>query len=107
MRVEIIPKHVRIFQIRLRIPLLRMNQQRKQRWVPNEEDGRVVEHPVPIPFFSEEFDAETAGVARCVCGTLFAAYGREAGYERCFLANVGEDVGVALRTVSGLFGVED
>jgi hypothetical protein len=103
MRVEVVPKHISILQVRLRIPLLRMNQQRKQRRIPNEEHGRVVEHPIPIPFFSEKLHAETTGITRCVCGALFAAYGGEAGYEWCFLAYLGENVGVALMNFSGGF----
>lgn len=85
MCVEIVPEHIRMLQVRLRISLLRINQQREQRWVSNEEDRRVVEHPVPIPFFSEELDAEVAGIARRVCGAFFAAYGGEAGMRGVFL----------------------
>ena len=114
MSIEVIPKHIRILQIRLRIPLLRMDQQREQRRISDEKHGRVVEDPVPISFFREELHAETAGIARCVCGPLFAAHGGETGYEGRGLADAGEDVGVALGGVSlalsftggGMFGME-
>jgi hypothetical protein len=56
MRTQIIPKHSSILQIRLRISLLGMDKQWKQARIADEEDGRIVEHPIPVPFFGVEFD---------------------------------------------------
>jgi hypothetical protein len=46
MSIEVIPEHCGVFQIRLRISFLGMDQEEEERRVPNEEDRRVIENPV-------------------------------------------------------------
>ena len=48
----IYPEHVRIFQVSLRMSLLGVNEVRELGRVTDEEDGGVIEHPVPVTLVS-------------------------------------------------------
>ena len=45
---QVIPEHRCIFQIGLRVTLLSVNEDGEFAGIPNKEDGRIVEHPIPI-----------------------------------------------------------
>lgn len=75
-------------------------------WVTNEEDGRVVEHPVEDALLGAELDREATRVSRHVGGPAHAAHGAEAdrhGRARALLEDVGG--GVAGGKVGGGFEV--
>ena len=55
--------HCNIFEIGLRVPLLGVNEDGELGWVAEEEDGGVVEHPIPVALFSVEFQGEAARVS--------------------------------------------
>jgi hypothetical protein len=45
---QVIPEHRCILQIRLRVTLLGVNEDGEFAGIPKKEDGRIVEHPIPI-----------------------------------------------------------
>ena len=47
--------------------------------ITQEEDGGIIEHPVPVILLSVELHGETTGVASTVCRVILATNGREAG----------------------------
>lgn len=53
------PEHISIFQMRLRIPLLGMNEMGEFCRIPEEKHWGVVEHPIKVPFFGPKLDGET------------------------------------------------
>ena len=63
----------------LRVPLLSVNEVGKLGRVTDEEDGGVVEDPIPVTFISLELDGETAGVASGIGGARFTTDGGETG----------------------------
>lgn len=56
MRREVVPEHGGIFQICLRVAFLRVNENRELGRVSEEEDGSIVENPIPIAFFRIQLD---------------------------------------------------
>jgi len=50
--VDTYPEHVSIFQVSLRMSLLSVDEVRKFGRVTDEEDGCVIEHPVPVTLVS-------------------------------------------------------
>lgn len=114
---QVIPKHGRILQIRLRVPLLRMDKNRKLGRVPQEEDGRVVEHPIAVSLLGIELDGKPTGIASGVGRALLASNGGEPHKGFGLLAEAGEEVGTGevrdvVRYLEGTegasaFGVDD
>ena len=51
----------------LRVSLLRVNEVRKLGRITYEEDGGVVEDPVPVALLCFQFDGETTRIASSVC----------------------------------------
>jgi hypothetical protein len=51
---EVVPEHVRVFEMGLGVPLLSVDKVREFGRVADEEDGGVVEYPVEITFICEE-----------------------------------------------------
>ena len=47
-QTHIIPEHGGVLEVRLRVALLRVDEQGEVDGVAEEEDGRVVVHPVPV-----------------------------------------------------------
>ena len=45
---QVIPEHRCILQIGLRVTLLSVNEDGEFAGIPKKEDGRIVEHPIPI-----------------------------------------------------------
>jgi hypothetical protein len=60
---QVIPEHIRILQMGLGIPLLGMDEVRELGRVTDEEDGSVVEDPIPVTFLGPQFEREPARVA--------------------------------------------
>lgn len=58
-----IPKCRGVFQVGLRVPLLRVDECWELDTISDEEDGRVVSHHIPVAFLRVEFDGEAAGIA--------------------------------------------
>ena len=67
-----IPKHVRIAQMSRRISLLRMNKRWEEHGIPQEEDGGVVTHHVPVPLFGIKLDCKSSRIPRCIGTSRFA-----------------------------------
>lgn len=87
-----IPEHVRILQVRRRVPLLGVDEAGEEQRVPDEEDGGVVAHQIPHALLGVELDGETARVARRVRRAALAAHSAEAHGQGCALADLREDV---------------
>jgi hypothetical protein len=47
---KVVPEHSSILQIRLGVPLLRMDKEGKQGRITNEEYRGIVEYPIPVSF---------------------------------------------------------
>ena len=71
------PEHVRILQMGLRVPLLGVDEVGEFGRVTDEEDGGVVEDPIPVPLISSELDSEATGVASGIGRARFTTDGRE------------------------------
>ena len=67
-----------IFQVGLRIALLRVDEVGELQRIAEEEHGRVVADHVPVAFFGVELQGEAARIALGVGRALFAADGGEA-----------------------------
>lgn len=93
---QIVPKHACILQIGLRIPLLGVNKERKLGGIPEEEDGRIVEYPVPISVFGVEFERKSSRIPRAIWRTLLSTDRREACNALRLLADFAEHIGRAL-----------
>lgn len=74
---EVVPKHVGILQMRLRVPLLRVDKVRELGWIANEEHGCVVEHPIQVSLICLELDRKSTGVTSGIRRARLAADGRE------------------------------
>ena len=61
------PEHVRIFKVRLRIPLLGMNEVGELRGVADEKYRGIVEHPIKISVLCPELDSKTSRITSGVC----------------------------------------
>ena len=88
--------HGSIFEIGLRITLLGVNEDGELGRVAKEEDGGVVEDPVPVALLGIEFDREAARISGGVRRTLLAAHGREASNALGLLPNTREHVHICL-----------
>jgi len=86
--VEVVPKHIWIFQIRAGVALLRVDQGRELGWVSDEKDRDAEKHPVKIPLFSKEFKSESSRVSYTVCRSSFSGNSRKTSEELGFLANL-------------------
>ena len=110
------PEHVRVLQMRLRVPLLCVNEVGELGRVTDEEDGGVIEDPIPVTFISSELDGEATGVASGVGRARFTTDGRETDCSADFLShrsqqrlgcNVAEVMGDLEVTVStSTFGMD-
>lgn len=78
-----VPEHVRIFQARLRVPLLCMDERWKEDGVAQKEDGRVVAHQIPISLRCVKLDGKPSWITHRVGGTRFPADRRESYRDRC------------------------
>ena len=81
------PEHVRVLQVGLRVPLLCVNEVGELGRVTDEEDGGVIEDPIPVTFISSELDGEATGVASGVGRARFTTDGRETDCSADFLSH--------------------
>lgn len=64
---QIVPKHVGILEMGLRITLLGMDKMWEFGGVADEEYWSVVEHPIEVTFSGADLDGESTGIAGGVC----------------------------------------
>lgn len=88
---EVIPERIGILQVSLRVPLLSVNEMRELGRVTNEEDGGVIEDPIPVTFLSPELDSKATGVTGSVGRTGFTTDGGETHCSSDFLADFLEE----------------
>jgi hypothetical protein len=72
---QVVPHHVGILQVGLRVSLLGVDEVGELARVTDEEHRGVIAYHVPIPFFSVEFYRESTGVTFGVRATFFTTYG--------------------------------
>lgn len=53
--------------MRLRVPLLRVNEVRELGRISDEEDRGVIEDPIPVTLICPELDSEASGITGSVC----------------------------------------
>jgi len=75
---EIVPEHISISQMALGMPLLSVDEVRELGGVTDEEDGSVVEDPVPVALICPEFDGKATRIASGIGGSRLATDGGEA-----------------------------
>lgn len=103
---QVIPEHIRILKVSLRVPLLGMDEMREFCRVPDEEDRRVVEHPVPVALFSTKFESKATRIAGGVRRAGLSSDGGESSCQTNFLAHRGEQlVGCDIRAAMRYFEV--
>lgn len=59
---EVVPEHVRVLQVGLRVTLLGVDEVGELGRVADEEDGGVVEDPVAVALFGTDLDGESTRV---------------------------------------------
>ena len=91
-----VEKTYRIFQMRLWVPLLRMNETWKQNGVTDEEDWGVVAHQVPIAFFSVKLDRKSTRVSSRVRRARLTANCAKPDRYRGLLTHLSKDRGLAV-----------
>ena len=84
--------HRGILEIGLRVALLGVNEDGEFGGVTEEEDGRIVEDPIPVALLGIEFHGESAGISGRVGGTLLATNGGESSDTFGLLSNAIEHV---------------
>lgn len=89
---KVVPEHGGIFEIRLRVSLLRMDENGKFGGVAKEENRGVVEDPIPIAFIGVKLEREASRIPGRVRRPLFAAHGGKASDALRFLADVTEHI---------------
>ena len=62
---------------RSRVPLLGVNEVGEFGGIANEEDGSVVEHPIPVTLIGPQLNGKATGVASSIGRTRFASDSRE------------------------------
>lgn len=75
----------------LRVPLLGVDEMRELGRVTDEEDGSVVEDPIPVTFLGPELDSKTARVTSSIGRAGFTADGGETSSNANLLANTLEE----------------
>lgn len=60
------PEHIGVLEMGLGIPLLSVDEVRELGRVSDEEDGSVVEHPIPVALVGPQLNREATGVASSV-----------------------------------------
>lgn len=97
---QIVPEHGGIFEIRLGVSLLCVDENGEFGGVAKEEDRGVVEDPVPIAFIGVEFERKASWIPGRIRRPLFAADGGEASDTFGFLADCIEHIQRGRLTVS-------
>jgi len=89
---EVIPEHIGIFQVSLRITLLGVDEVREFCRITDEEHGSIVEHPIQVTLLGPDLHGETSGVTSSICATAFSTDGRETDGRSGFVAHFGEEL---------------
>jgi len=113
---EVIPEHGGIFQVRLWVSLLcvdnceprllasfnifepnglqrnRERTERELRRIAEEENRSVIVNPIPIAFISVEFDGETSWITSCIRRTLLTTDRRESRNTWSLFANIAQHI---------------
>jgi hypothetical protein len=77
---SIYPERISILQVGLRISLLSMDKVWEFRWVSDEEDGSVVENPIPVSFVGPKLDSKATRITSSVCRACLASHcGKSSG----------------------------
>jgi hypothetical protein len=74
---EVIPEHVCILQVGLRVPLLGVDEVGELGRVPNEEHRGVVEDPVKVALARLQLNGKSTGVTGGIRRAILAAHGGE------------------------------
>jgi len=83
---QVIPEHVVVLQVGLRITLLSVNEVWELGWVTKEEDWSVVEDPVEVTFLSSHLDRESTRITSSVWRSRFPTNSRETHGQRSLLS---------------------
>lgn len=89
---KIVPEHSSVLEISLRVALLRVDEDGELGRVAQEENGGIVEHPVPVALLGVELHGESAGITGTIGGSFFTTDGREAGEHLSLLADTLEHI---------------
>lgn len=81
------PEHSGILEMCLRVPLLGVDKVREFGRITDEEDGSVVEDPIPVTFLGPKLDRETTRVTSSVGGSRFTTDSGETGGNADLLSN--------------------
>lgn len=92
---QIIPEHIHVLQVRLRVTLLGVDKVRELGRVAQEENRSVVEDPIPVSFLGADFDRKPARIARSVGRARLATDSGEAHGDGRTVADLVEDGGAA------------
>lgn len=76
------------------IPLLSVDETRKEDRVPDEEDRGVVTNQVPVSFLGVELDGESPGITSLVSGARLPPDGAEADGAGSLFADLIKDLGL-------------
>jgi len=95
-----VPKRCRIFQIRLRVPLLRVYEGWKLGTIIDEEYRRLIHHHVKVSLFRIEFDRKTTRVSSRVRRSFLSTDCRKTDRDARLLPNFTQKICRALREVS-------
>jgi len=72
--------------VSLRVSLLGVNEVGELGRVTNEENGSIIEYPIPVTFISPELESETTRVTSSISRTRFSTNGGETSCDADFLA---------------------
>mmetsp|Transcript_2170 Transcript_2170/g.5160 ORF Transcript_2170/g.5160 Transcript_2170/m.5160 type:complete len:491 (+) Transcript_2170:2452-3924(+) len=91
-----VPHCVWVFAVGGRVALLRVDERGEQHGVPDEEDGRVVAHHVPVALLRVELERKPSRVSGGVRAPALSADSREARSQRRLLAHTVEQLRLAV-----------
>jgi hypothetical protein len=86
------PKHVRIFEVSLRVPLLRVNEVGELGRITYEEYGCIVENPIPVALICFKLGRKATGIASSIRRARLPSDCGEADSRRNLLANLMEQL---------------
>lgn len=69
-----VPEHIRVFQVSLRIPLLRVDKAREENGIPDEKYRRVVSHEIPNSILGIKLQCEASGISNGVRRSRLPTY---------------------------------
>jgi len=77
----------------LRVTLLGVDEVREFGGISDEEDGRVVEHPVEVSLFRSDLDSKATGITGSIRRSRFTTDSGESDGGTVFLTDLGEELG--------------